>query len=804
MKRLLAIVGIVTLALLLVPGGMVLAGSAGYEPPAPANPLVDVPPGATGSIAVSISGTNIGSFTLEISCDSSVINFTGITPGDLALAYNITGPGSASISWFSVTPTSGGSVATINYTAVGNPGDSTAINGNFTQIVDPNGDPTTGTVTCNPDTVTIIQIYTLTMAVSPSGSGDTDPGVGTHTYSEGEVVDISATPQTGYEFGSWTGDVANPNSASTTVTMDGDKTVTANFNPVTTFILTIAVNPTGGGNTTPGVGTHIYNEGQEVSIVAIPNEGYEFSGWTGDAVENPNSASTAITMDSNKTVTANFTLATSGQTYNLTIAVSPPGRGTTSPPTGTLKYTEGQVVPISATPTSGWQFDSWTGDVANPNSASTTATMDADKTVTANFTQTGTVDTTPPLCTNITATNITQTGAQIRWTTDEPADTQVEYWASPGDFTTLNPTLLTSHIVSLTGLEPETTYHYKVMSRDGAGNLTVSGEQTFVTASAGGGGVPAYFGTSQWDLAVTEATEGKTFTISHVVINMGELPGTYQVSLSLNGVEIDSKEIILSAGESQTVSFNANVEDVGEYTAVIGDTTLLFSVEEAATTGTGSGDWITNPLFLGGLLLWHVIVAAILYVSFIRWRRRYTLSPAGISMAQPARPSTVYMPSRTLGQDIVPKRPTSTPPEFDTGRSEVESKQESDTVPERPVVAPWADEAGHIEGESGSSSADEILVVTDRAAEKLRESLKSKATEPGIAFRVTSSSTTPIRVKMALDTQQPDDAVIISEGLNIIYMSPETVRILEGVTIDFQETEHGGTFTLSKKHLPPR
>ena len=71
--------------------------------------------------------------------------------------------------------------------------------------------------------------YTLTMAVDPSGGGTTSPEVGDHTYAQGTVVDISATPNTGYEFVDWTGDAADPNSASTTVMMDGDKTVTANF-----------------------------------------------------------------------------------------------------------------------------------------------------------------------------------------------------------------------------------------------------------------------------------------------------------------------------------------------------------------------------------------------------------------------------------------------------------------------------------------------------------------------------------------------------------------------------------------------
>jgi len=67
------------------------------------------------------------------------------------------------------------------------------------------------------------------MAVSPDGGGMTDPAAGAHSYNDGTVVNITATPDAGYEFVNWTGDVADPNSATTTVTMNADKTVTARF-----------------------------------------------------------------------------------------------------------------------------------------------------------------------------------------------------------------------------------------------------------------------------------------------------------------------------------------------------------------------------------------------------------------------------------------------------------------------------------------------------------------------------------------------------------------------------------------------
>src|SRR5262249_21270210 len=72
-------------------------------------------------------------------------------------------------------------------------------------------------------------------------------------------------------------------------------------------------------------------------------------------------------------------------------------------------------------------------------------------------------DTTPPVITAVSSTGVTSTGATINWTTNEPADTRVEYGITTayGSFTTLNPTLVTAHTQALTGLSPNTLYHYR-------------------------------------------------------------------------------------------------------------------------------------------------------------------------------------------------------------------------------------------------------------------------------------------------------------------------------------------------------
>jgi hypothetical protein len=90
-------------------------------------------------------------------------------------------------------------------------------------------------------------------------------------------------------------------------------------------------------------------------------------------------------------------------------------------------------------------------------------------------------DTTPPLISNITFAGYTGETATINWETDEEAIGQVEYGISDayGKLVTSDAKLTTSHSVELTGLQPNTTYHFRVRSTDKSGNQIGSGDQAF-------------------------------------------------------------------------------------------------------------------------------------------------------------------------------------------------------------------------------------------------------------------------------------------------------------------------------------
>ncbi len=148
--------------------------------------------------------------------------------------------------------------------------------------------------------------YELTMAVEPSGSGTTDPAAGVHTYAEDEIVTISATAGDGYEFDLWTGDVAEPDSASTTVTMDTDQTVTAHFT-ANEYTVTVTVEGNGTVNNTPG---NPYAYGQTATLEPAADPGSTFAGWSGpDAVELSDNGNGTwdLLMNADKAVIATFT-----------------------------------------------------------------------------------------------------------------------------------------------------------------------------------------------------------------------------------------------------------------------------------------------------------------------------------------------------------------------------------------------------------------------------------------------------------------------------------------------------------------
>jgi len=232
--------------------------------------------------------------------------------------------------------------------------------------------------------------YQLTISASPAAEGLVTPAGA--FLNAGTVVNISATANSGYQFTGWSGPVADAAAASTTATMTGPLTLTANFGSLTG--ITIQTNPPGlqfslDGTLQTAPQSLNLSSGQHTIAVAntqagSPGTQYVYSSWSdGGGISHP------ITVgNSAATYTANFTTQ-----YQLSLAASPAAGGLVSPAGGFIN--SGTVVNVSATANSGYQFTGWTGPVANPGVAGTTVTMTAPAALIASFGALTTIQTSP-------------------------------------------------------------------------------------------------------------------------------------------------------------------------------------------------------------------------------------------------------------------------------------------------------------------------------------------------------------------------------------------------------------------------
>ncbi|MBN1927098.1 MAG: T9SS type A sorting domain-containing protein [Prolixibacteraceae bacterium] len=245
------------------------------------------------------------------------------------------------------------------------------------------------TVTMDEDknvTANFKRVYYLTVGINPDAAATgfcSATPLGDSQHDEGEVVALSAIPAVGWRFDSWIGPVASQE-PTTTITMDSDKEVMAVFQKV--YNLTVNIFPADaveGPCSASPAGTTWHDEGAVVNLGAAIAQGWRFESWTGDVSSSALNAT--VIMDADKTVTANFV-----KVFNLEVNVLPAdalsGSCTVSP-SGNTEHDEGEVVNLSSTTAEGWRFESWSGDVSS-TALNATVTMDADKSVIANFIRT--------------------------------------------------------------------------------------------------------------------------------------------------------------------------------------------------------------------------------------------------------------------------------------------------------------------------------------------------------------------------------------------------------------------------------
>lgn len=222
---------------------------------------------------------------------------------------------------------------------------------------------------------------------------------GSHVFSDildGSNVTIEAVANTGYHFNKWS-DLSSGSTATRIVTIDSDKTITAEFeaNVVEKFNVTATINPS---NAAVITGTGSYDKGATCKIKVVTNSGYNINQVSIDGVkvtlDDNNeysfivSKDTAIVVDCNA-VTPEYTVIV--KTESGDISKGTVGIGVNSGlATDTLKVNKGAIVRLRAVPAKDYNFEGWFKENES-NLISTEAdhniTVNEDITLIAKFTQ---------------------------------------------------------------------------------------------------------------------------------------------------------------------------------------------------------------------------------------------------------------------------------------------------------------------------------------------------------------------------------------------------------------------------------
>jgi len=222
--------------------------------------------------------------------------------------------------------------------------------------------------------------YFLTVEAGTGGSASPS----SRWCEAGSAVTITAKPDTGYSFHSWSGDGSGSYSgteSSYRITIDGPTTQTASFKPIPIYALTVQSqqgNVSGEGSY--HVGATVIFSVTPTTVFGDPGVRHVFTGWTSSSpggYTGPDNTAEVV-MNNEITETALWK-----NLYLLTIdsVIDVEGSGW---------YNEEETVTLSVEPPQGFLvrqvFKGWTGDIQS-DSRTVSIVMDGPKTVVANWTK---------------------------------------------------------------------------------------------------------------------------------------------------------------------------------------------------------------------------------------------------------------------------------------------------------------------------------------------------------------------------------------------------------------------------------
>ncbi len=231
----------------------------------------------------------------------------------------------------------------------------------------------------------------VTVSADPTAGGSVKidgADVTSTTVKYDDDVTVLATANTGYKFIGWyNGDTKVSDDASYTFTCDGDVSLVAKFE-IKTYTITATASPAEGGTATVNDADSVTIEhGEEVTLKAVANDGYEFEGWYVGDDEVESSATITLTANSDKDYVAKFSTV-----WDVTVVV-PEGVNSVGyqggNPSETITYeniSDGWTSEFTASVATGYKLIGWditkNGKTTRYNTEAVEVTIDAETIIT--------------------------------------------------------------------------------------------------------------------------------------------------------------------------------------------------------------------------------------------------------------------------------------------------------------------------------------------------------------------------------------------------------------------------------------
>ncbi len=417
----------------------------------------------------------------------------------------------------------------------------------------------------------VFSLINCSLTITASAGGTTSPMPGTYIYSNGSSVLVTALPDANYKFVKWQlngSDVGSTNPY--TLIMNANYTLHAVFQQLT-YRLTIVSST--GGNTNPGAGVHVYVNGTNVSVDAIPDAYYVLDYWLLDGNNVGSADPIFVLMTDDHTLQPVFRQVT----YDLTISAT--AGGTTSPAPGVHTYNGGTTADATATPNAGYRFDHWILDGSNAGSDVTIhVLMDNNHDLQAVFVETHT------LVISVSQGGVTSPAVGT-YTYDNPTDVEVtaipnanyrlDHWEFDGDnIGSANP--VTVHVGSshtLHAVFTLITYTLTIQTTTGGTTNPAPGTYTYTVGSS---------------VLVTAAPS------SGYVLDVWQLDGANVSSANSYTVTMNSDQTLRAVFKSAPPPPTLSVSIVPPFTTIpLGDS-VTFSPTISGGTTPYSYQWYLN------------------------------------------------------------------------------------------------------------------------------------------------------------------------------------------------------------------